>query len=119
VGEEDAGVALPLAVAVFKVTAPSTAMLVGLAMAWMAGVPVAPLHLALAVPVSRLSTFAVLGMPGAVSFVAATTPAALVMGAPLELLPVLLAVDTIPDIARTVANVTADLAVTVIAGRRG
>lgn len=118
VPERDAAVALPLSVAVFKITAPSTAMLVGLAMAWMAGVPVAPAQIALAVPVSLLSTFAVLGMPGVVSFIAATTPAALVMGAPLELLPVLMAVDTIPDIARTVANVTADLAVTVAAARQ-
>jgi proton glutamate symport protein len=117
VPEQDAGVVLPLAVAVFKITAPSNALLCGLAMAWMAGVPVSMAQIALAVPLALVSTFAVLGMPGAVSFFAATTPTALVLGAPLELLPVLLAVDTIPDIARTVANVTADLAALVTVAR--
>jgi Na+/H+-dicarboxylate symporter len=37
------------------------------------------------------------------------------MGVPLDLLPILLAVETIPDIFRTVANVTADVAVTCLA----
>jgi proton glutamate symport protein len=117
VPEAEAGVVLPLAVAVFKITAPSNALLVGLAMAWMAGVPVAPTQIVLAVPLAIVSTFAVLGMPGAVSFVAATSPAAMVLGAPLELLPVMLAVDMLPDMVRTVANVTADLAATLMVAR--
>ena len=117
VPEAEAGVVLPLAVAVFKITAPSNALLVGLAMAWMAGVPVAPAQIALAIPLAIVSTFAVLGMPGAVSFVAATSPAAMVLGAPLELLPVMLAADLLPDMVRTVANVTADLAATLVVAR--
>ncbi|WP_371316900.1 cation:dicarboxylate symporter family transporter [Mammaliicoccus sciuri] len=40
------------------------------------------------------------------------------MGLPLEMLPLLLAVEVIPDIFRTVGNVTADLAVTrIVQGR--
>lgn len=118
IASADAGVTLPLAVAVFKVTAPSNALVVGLAMAWMAGVAVSPTQIALAIPLALVSTFAVLGMPGAVSFFAATMPTALVLGAPLELMPVVLAVDVLPDIARTVANVTADLAVLTVVSRR-
>ncbi len=38
-------------------------------------------------------------------------------GIPVELLPLLLAVDTIPDIFYTISNVTADLAVTSVVGR--
>jgi Na+/H+-dicarboxylate symporter len=34
------------------------------------------------------------------------------MGVPLEMLPLLLAVEVIPDIFRTLGNVTADMAVT-------
>ena len=36
------------------------------------------------------------------------------LGVPVEILAVLLAVEVIPDIFRTVGNVTADMAVTVV-----
>ena len=39
------------------------------------------------------------------------------MGMPLELLALLLAVDVVPDIFRTLANVTADVAVASIVER--
>jgi Na+/H+-dicarboxylate symporter len=39
------------------------------------------------------------------------------MGVPVELLPLLLAVDVIPDIFRTVGNVTADMTVTALVER--
>lgn len=117
VAEDDAGVVLPLAVAVFKITAPSNAILVALAMAWMGGVPVTAAGLAAAIPLSIVATLAVLGMPGAVSFFAATAPAAVALGAPIDLMPILLAVDVVPDMVRTVANVTADIATAVIVAR--
>ena len=41
-------------------------------------------------------------------------PICLALGAPLELLPLLLAVALIPDIFRTLGNVSADMAVTVV-----
>ena len=114
VAERDAGVILPLSVAVFKVTAPSGSLLFGFAMAWMAGVEVSFAQIMVAIPLAVLSTLMIIGMPGAVSFFAAATPTALAMGAPIELLPILLAVDTIPDMFRTVANVTADMCATVL-----
>lgn len=117
VPERDAAVVLPFAVAVFKVTGPSHALIVGLTLAWLAGVPVGAAQLAVAVPVAALSTLAILGVPGAVSFFAATLPTALALGAPIELLPILLAVDLIPDMVRTVANVTSDVAATAVIAR--
>jgi Na+/H+-dicarboxylate symporter len=114
ISDRDAAVILPLAVAVFKVTAPSGSLLFGLAMAWMAGIEVSLAQILIAIPLAVLSTLVVIGMPGAVSFFAAATPTAIALGAPLELLPILLAVDTIPDMFRTVANVTADVAVAAI-----
>ena len=45
---------------------------------------------------------------------AAIGPICLAMGLPLGVLPLLLAVEVIPDIFRTVGNVTADLAATRI-----
>ncbi len=49
---------------------------------------------------------------GQVSFFASIAPICIAMGVPLEMLPLLLAVEVIPDIFRTLGNVTADLAVT-------
>ena len=44
-------------------------------------------------------------------------PICLAMGLPVEVLALLLAVEVLPDIFRTICNVTADLAVTVLLGR--
>jgi Na+/H+-dicarboxylate symporter len=53
-----------------------------------------------------------------VSFFASIAPIALAMGLPLEVLPLLLAVEVVPDIFRTIGNVTADLAVArIVEGR--
>jgi Na+/H+-dicarboxylate symporter len=60
----------------------------------------------------------VVGLPGQVTFFAATAPSALALGAPIELLPLLLAIDTVPDMIRTVANVTADLAAAALVAAR-
>jgi proton glutamate symport protein len=58
------------------------------------------------------------GLPGQVSFFASIAPIALAMGLPLEVLPLLLAVEVVPDIFRTVGNVTADLAAArIVEGR--
>jgi Na+/H+-dicarboxylate symporter len=41
-------------------------------------------------------------------------PICLALGAPVEILAILLAVEVIPDIFRTVGNVTADMAVAAV-----
>jgi proton glutamate symport protein len=58
------------------------------------------------------------GLPGSITFLAATVPIANAMGIPVAALPLLLAVELLPDIFRTLGNVTADLAVTAILSRR-
>ena len=60
----------------------------------------------MALPLAILASLANLGMPGQISFYASVTSTAIALGAPLELLPILLAIDIIPDMFRTVANVT-------------
>ncbi|MDO9362037.1 MAG: cation:dicarboxylase symporter family transporter, partial [Sphingopyxis sp.] len=110
IDERDAAVILPMAVATFKITAPSNTLLMALALAWMAGVEVSPLQIAVALPLAVLSSLAILGMPGQISFYASVAPTAIALGAPIELLPILLAIDVIPDMVRTVANVTYDVA---------
>ena len=58
------------------------------------------------------------GLPGSITFLAATVPIANAMGIPIAALPLLLAVELLPDIFRTLGNVTADLAVTAILSKR-
>lgn len=112
------GLVLPLAVAVFRITSPVANLGVCLYVAQLHGI-----ELSLGVLVAGgLTAFAVsiasVGLPGQVSFFASVGPIALAMGLPLEMLPLLLAVEVIPDIFRTVGNVTADLAVTrIVQGR--
>ena len=62
-------------------------------------------------------SIASVGLPGQVSFFASIGPICLAMGLPIGVLPILLAVEVVPDIFRTVGNVTADLAATrIVAG---
>jgi proton glutamate symport protein len=56
-------------------------------------------------------------LPGQVSFITSIAPIALAMGVPIEPLGLLIAVEVIPDIMRTVGNVSMDVAVTAIAAR--
>ncbi|PZO05690.1 MAG: dicarboxylate/amino acid:cation symporter, partial [Alphaproteobacteria bacterium] len=58
------------------------------------------------------------GLPGQISFFASIAPICLAMGVPIQVLPLLLAVEVVPDIFRTVGNVTADLAAArIVEGR--
>ncbi len=113
-----AGLVLPLAVAVFRITSTVAnlavciyvAHLYGIALT--TGVLIAGSVTALAVSVGTV------GLPGQVSFFASIAPIAIVMGLPLEVLPLLLAVEVVPDIFRTIGNVTADLAAArIVEGR--
>ena len=111
-------VALPLAVAVFRIAAPASIVIVTLALARMSGVHVGPAQLALVVLLATVNTLVIAGLPNQITFFAAYAPPALAAGVPIELLPLMLAVDTIPDIFYTISNVTADLSVTSVLGRK-
>ena len=54
------------------------------------------------------------GLPGQVSFIVSVAPICIALGLPIDLLPILLAVEVAPDIFRTLGNVTGDMAVTAI-----
>ena len=112
-----ASVVLPLAVALFRIAAPSSIVIVTLAMARMSGVEIGPIQIGLAVLLATMNTLVIAGLPNQVTFFAAYAPPAIAAGVPIDLLPLLLAVDTIPDIFYTVSNVTADLAVASVADR--
>jgi len=114
VPQASAGLVLPLAVAVFRLTSPVANLAVCLYVAQLNGVELS----LTALVAGGLTAFAVsiasVGLPGQVSFFASVGPICLAMGLPLGVLPLLLAVEVIPDIFRTVGNVTADLAATRI-----
>jgi proton glutamate symport protein len=111
-----AGIVLPLAVAIFKATSPAVNVAVVIFVAHVSGIHLDIVRVALGVLVAFLTSFGVAGIPGQVSFLTTTVPIAAVMGVPTELLLLLIAVEVIPDIFRTVGNVTGDLTVATILG---
>jgi Na+/H+-dicarboxylate symporter len=106
------GVTLPLAVAIFRATGPAMNFAVAIYVANWFGVPVSPATLAVGVIVATLTSLGSVSLPGTVSYVSAIAPVASTIGAPVAPLGLLVAVETLPDIMRTVGNVTWDLATT-------
>jgi Na+/H+-dicarboxylate symporter len=111
------GLVLPLAVSVFKLTNPVANLGVCIFVAQVYGIEPSPLQWASALVVALAVSVAAIGLPSQVSFFMSIAPICQVLGLPLNLLPILIAVEVIPDIFRTVGNVTGDMAVTAILGR--
>lgn len=109
------GFCVPLAVSTFKFCAPVVTIGGMLFIGRLYAIPVDPLRLVQAMAIAVLLTFTVPGIPGGSLIVG--SPIFLAAGVPLEGLGMLLALDTIPDMFRAPANVTADLAVATILGR--
>jgi Na+/H+-dicarboxylate symporter len=112
-----ANLTLPLAVAIFRMTSPVTNLVVAFFVAAVHGIELGPGQIIagalVAIPVSIGSV----GLPGAVSFVASVAPICAAMGVPIDLLGLLVTIEVIPDIFRTLGNVAGDMAATVIANR--
>ena len=81
------------------------------------GVTLDPLKLVAGVVVSALVSIAAVGVASSVTFFVTLVPISTAMGVPMELLPLLLPVETLPDFSRTIANVTGDVGVTAWAAR--
>jgi Na+/H+-dicarboxylate symporter len=79
------------------------------------GVSLNPLQLATIAVTIALTTFSVPGIPGGSILVLA--PVLVAARVPAEGIGILLGVDTIPDMFRTTANATGDLAVAAVLGR--
>ena len=114
VPEHVAGLVLPLAVAVFRLTSPVANLGVALFICHIMGIEPSPAQYLAAGVVAFAVSISSVGLPGQVSFFVSVAPICIAIGAPIELLPLLLAVEVVPDIFRTVGNVSADLAVTAI-----
>lgn len=113
------GLVLPLAVAVFRLTSPVANLAVAYFVAHVFGIePSVPQMIAAGIVAFAISIGSV-GLPGQISFFVSMAPICLALGVPLDLLPILLAVEVIPDIFRTIGNVTGDLGVTALLRRPG
>ena len=111
---------LPIAVSLFRITSPIQYLGAAAFVAWMHGVHVPAPQLMVAAALAVVLSLGAVGLPGQVSFMAATMPVTSAMGLPLDSLGLLLAVDTIPDVFATVGNVSADLtASSLVAHRHG
>ena len=103
---------LPLAASVFRIGA-AVAMPVGvLFLARLYGTTLSPTQLASVVFTVILSSFAVPGVPG--GSIIAMVPVLAAVNLPIDGIGILLAVDTIPDMFRTTANVTGSLTLAAV-----
>lgn len=112
VRETTAEFVLPLSVAIFRATSPAMNLGVAIYVAHLAGVALTPVSLAAGVAVALVISVGSVSLPGSISFVISIGPIALAMGVPVGPLALLVAVEMLPDIMRTVGNVTMDVAVT-------
>jgi len=118
VRESSADFVLPLAVALFRATGPVMNLGVVIYVAQLSGIELGSAAIAAGIAVALLTTVASVSLPGAISFVTAIGPIALAMGVPVAPLALLVAVEMLPDLMRTLANVTMNVAVAATVDRR-
>ena len=111
------GITLPLAVSLFRFTSPRGNLAVAIYLASLYDIDLSFWQLAAGVVVAAIVSVAAVGIASAVTFFALLAPICLAMGVPIEMLALLIAVETIPDIFRTIGNVTADVAATTVVAR--
>ena len=112
------GVTLPMAVAIFRATGPAMNLAVAIYIAYWFGIELTPMQMAIGVAVAATTTMGAAGIPGQASFITSIAPICLAMGVPIEPLALLIAVEILPDIIRTLGNVSMDVAATATVAKR-
>lgn len=102
---------LPLAAALFRVTGPAMNIAVVIFIADVLGLKLGVGPLIAGVAVATFASISAPGLPGQVSYFTSIAPIAMAMGVPIAPLGMLIAVEPVPDMFRTVGNVTMDVAV--------
>lgn len=115
VDPKKADVVLPLAVALFRFTSPAMNLAVVVYVAWLFGIELTPWEMAVGLAVAMAAALSSVSLPGSISFVTSIAPIAVSMGVPVAPLGLLVAVETFPDIFRTLGNVVGDVAATKFA----
>ena len=106
---------IPLAVVLFRVGATCGLTTGALFLARIYGISVSPAQIATVVVTSVATSFSIPGIPG--GSIIAMVPVLTAAGLPIEGIGILFGVDTIPDMFRTTANVTGQLAAALIVSR--
>ena len=118
VREATADFVLPLAVAIFRATSPAMNLGVAIYAAHLTGVTLTPVTLVAGILIAFLVSLSSVSLPGTISFVVSVGPIAMAMGVPVAPLGLLVAVEILPDLMRTLGNVTMDVAVTAAVDRK-
>jgi len=113
--EEITGFFLPLASATFRVGATLGLTTGSVFIARLYGVDIGPSQLVTIVLTAIITSFSIPGIPG--GSIIAMVPVLTSVGLPIEGIGILLGVDTIPDMFRTAANVTGQLAAATVVSR--
>ena len=117
VREQVADVTLPMSVALFRATGPAMNVAVAFYVAsWLGYQPSMGAAIA-ATAVASVISYGAVSLPGEVSFISSIAPIAMALGVPIAPLALLVAVEMVPDIFRTLGNVTLDVAVTTVVDR--
>ena len=115
--EQVSDVTLPIAVALFRGTGPAMNTAVAFYVAQWLGYEPTLAQMIAATAVGAVMSYGAVSLPGEVSFISSIAPIAMALGVPIAPLALLVAVEMIPDIFRTVGNVTLDVAVTSMVDR--
>jgi proton glutamate symport protein len=113
-----ADVTLPLAVALYRATGPAMNTAVAFYVAHWLGIQPSVSQMIAATAVGAVMSYGAVSLPGEVSYISSIAPIALALGVPIAPLGLLVAVEMLPDIFRTVGNVAHDVALTSIVNRK-
>lgn len=109
--ERTADIALPMAAALFRATGPAMNIAVAVFIARMLGMELSWGAMLAGVAVGAVASISAPGLPGQVSYFTSIAPIAMAVGVPIAPLGMLIAVEPVPDMFRTLGNVTMDVAV--------
>jgi Na+/H+-dicarboxylate symporter len=117
ISEQVADVTLPISVALFRATGPAMNTAVAFYVAHWLGLEPSLAQMIAATAVGAVMSYGAVSLPGEVTYISSIAPIALALGVPIAPLALLVAVEMVPDIFRTVGNVAMDVAVTAVVDR--
>ena len=117
VREHAADVAMPLTVALMRNSSSTSAVFYGAYGAIVYGLPHGMALLFLAGLVKTLMEIGSVGIPAQATLVSTAAPALAVMHIPPQFLALIIVAETIPDMIKTVCNITMDVAATTVVDR--
>jgi len=117
VRDQVADVTLPICVALFRATGPAMNVAVSFYVAHWLGFHPTIAQMIAATAVAAVMSYGAVSLPGEVSYISSIAPINLALGVPIAPLALLVAVEMVPDIFRTVGNVMFDVAATTVVNR--